>query len=56
MGPACSERIVIEALSNAARHSGATRAEDSLRADDDCLTIVISDNGDAGGEWVLASA
>ena len=45
-------RIVMEALTNAARHSGATRAEVALRAGDDCLTIVISDNGDAGGEWV----
>ena len=45
-------RIVMEALTNAARHSGATRAKVALQAGDDCLTIVISDNGDAGGEWV----
>jgi len=45
-------RIVMEALTNAARHSGATRADIALRAGNACLTIVISDNGDAGGEWV----
>jgi|SoiMethySBSTD1v2_1073268.scaffolds.fasta_scaffold93117_2 signal transduction histidine kinase len=45
-------RIVMEALTNAARHSGATRARVELRLGDDCLTIAISDNGNAGGEWV----
>ena len=45
-------RIVMEALTNAARHSGATRADVSLRVGDDCLTIRISDDGNAGGEWV----
>ena len=39
-------RIVMEALTNVARHSGATRAKVALRVgDDDCLTIDISDNG-----------
>jgi signal transduction histidine kinase len=45
-------RIVIEALTNVARHSGATRAKVELRLGDDCLIIDISDNGDAGDEWV----
>jgi two-component system, NarL family, sensor kinase len=45
-------RIVMEALTNVARHSGATRAQVALRVSDDCLTIDISDNGNAGGEWV----
>jgi two-component system, NarL family, sensor kinase len=45
-------RIVMEALTNVARHSGATRAKVELRLGDDCLTVRISDNGDAGGEWV----
>ncbi|MEV6491330.1 histidine kinase [Actinoplanes sp. NPDC051633] len=45
-------RIVMEALTNVARHSGATRAKVALRVDEDCLAIEISDNGNAGGEWV----
>jgi two-component system NarL family sensor kinase len=45
-------RIVMEALTNVARHSGATRAEVALRVGNDCLTIDISDNGNTGGEWV----
>ncbi|RYP81920.1 sensor histidine kinase [Nocardioides guangzhouensis] len=45
-------RIVMEALTNTARHSGATRAEVALHVIDDCLTMDISDNGNAGGEWV----
>ena len=45
-------RIVMEALTNAARHSGATRAEVALRVGDDCLTMDVSDNGNSGGEWV----
>jgi signal transduction histidine kinase len=45
-------RIVMEALTNVARHSGATRAEIALHLGQDCLTIEISDNGDSGGEWV----
>lgn len=45
-------RIVMEAITNVARHSGATRATVALRVDDDCLTIDVSDNGNAGGEWV----
>lgn len=45
-------RIVMEALTNVVRHSGATRAAVALRAGDDCLAIVVSDNGNAGGGWV----
>ena len=45
-------RIVMEALTNVARHSGATRVMVSMRVGDDCLAIDISDNGHAGGEWV----
>jgi signal transduction histidine kinase len=45
-------RIVMEALTNVARHSGATRAKVELHVGDDCLAIVVSDNGDAGCEWV----
>lgn len=45
-------RIVIEALTNVARHSGATRATVALGVRDDCLSIEISDTGKAGGEWV----
>jgi signal transduction histidine kinase len=44
-------RIVLEALTNVARHSGATRAMVSLHVGDDSLAIDISDNGVAGGEW-----
>ena len=45
-------RIVMEALTNVVRHSGATRAKVQLRPRGDCLTIDISDNGDSGREWV----
>lgn len=45
-------RIVMEAITNVARHSGATRATVALHVDDDCLTIDVSDNGNAGDEWV----
>ena len=44
-------RIVMEALTNVVRHSGATRADVALRLDDDCLEIAVSDNGPSGGEW-----
>lgn len=45
-------RIVMEALTNVARHSGATRAKVTLRVGDGCLAVDISDNGNAGDEWV----
>lgn len=45
-------RIIMEALTNVARHSGATRARVELRLVEDCLTIAISDNGTAGDGWV----
>jgi signal transduction histidine kinase len=38
-------RVIQEALTNIARHSGATRATVQLLADPDLLTIVIRDNG-----------
>ena len=40
-------RIVMEALTNVIRHSGATRAKVALRVGDACLTVNISDNGNA---------
>ncbi|HEU5483643.1 MAG TPA: histidine kinase [Microlunatus sp.] len=45
-------RIVMEALTNVVRHSGANRATVGMHAGDECLTINVSDNGTAGGEWV----
>lgn len=47
-------RIIMEALTNVARHSGATRARVELRLSEDCscLTLAIADNGNAGVEWV----
>ena len=45
-------RIVMEALTNVVRHSGATRAKVQLRPGGDCLTVEISDNGGSGREWV----
>ena len=45
-------RIVMEALTNVVRHSGATRAKVQLRPGGDCLTVDISDNGGSGREWV----
>jgi two-component system, NarL family, sensor kinase len=45
-------RIVMEALTNVARHSGATRAKVALHMGDHSFTIDISDNGNGGGEWV----
>ena len=45
-------RIIMEALTNVVRHSGATRAKVELCRGHDCLTIDISDNGDSGPEWV----
>jgi signal transduction histidine kinase len=45
-------RIVMEALTNVVRHSGATRAKVQLRSEGDCLTVDISDNGSRGREWV----
>jgi signal transduction histidine kinase len=38
-------RIVQEALTNIARHSGATRVSIHLRADDDAIRLTIADNG-----------
>jgi signal transduction histidine kinase len=44
-------RIVMEALTNVARHSGASRAKVALHVGDDCVTIEVSDDGNGGGEW-----
>jgi signal transduction histidine kinase/ligand-binding sensor domain-containing protein len=38
-------RIIQEALSNAARHAGATRARLEVRRDPDKITVVIADDG-----------
>lgn len=38
-------RVVQEALSNVARHSGATRADVSLRAEPAHLTVMVADDG-----------
>jgi signal transduction histidine kinase len=44
-------RIVQEALTNVARHSGATRVSIHLRADGDSIRLTLSDNGRGlGGE------
>jgi len=45
-------RIVMEALTNVVRHSGATDADITLRAHNDTLEIAVSDNGAGGGDWV----
>ena len=47
-GPECSTavfRIVQEALTNVARHAGATRADISLRDESDSLIVEVRDNG-----------
>ncbi len=44
-------RIVMESLTNVARHSSAKRATVTLRLDGRQLTLVVSGDGDAGGEW-----
>lgn len=46
-------RIVLEALTNVARHSGATQARVRLLTSDGTLTIEIWDNGAVRGEWGL---
>ena len=45
-------RIVMEALTNVAKHSGATQAKVALRLGNECLTVEVSDDGNAGREWV----
>jgi signal transduction histidine kinase len=44
-----SYRIVQEALTNVLRHADATRATVLVRADADCLTIAVTDDGTVGG-------
>ena len=45
-------RIVMEALTNVVRHSGATRATVVLRADPASLVVSVSDDGSSSGGWV----
>jgi signal transduction histidine kinase len=47
-----ADRIVIEALTNVARHSGATRAGVGLRVCGDRLTVSVADNGATRGDWL----
>jgi signal transduction histidine kinase len=44
-------RIVVEALSNVARHSSSEEATARLVADDGCLAIEVRDRGTGPGEW-----
>jgi signal transduction histidine kinase len=44
-------RIVVEALTNAARHSGGDRAEVRLAADDGWLCVEVTDNGTTATAW-----
>ena len=44
-------RIVVEALTNVARHSTADRVQVSLAVEDGTVLISVDDNGDANGEW-----
>lgn len=44
-------RIAVEALTNAARHSGSDHAELTIGLDDDALTLVVRDRGTGGTEW-----
>lgn len=44
-------RIVIEALTNVTRHSGATRASVTLLAHDHQVTVTIADDGNAARGW-----
>jgi signal transduction histidine kinase len=45
-------RIIMEALTNTARHSGATRARVALEVDGGHLSIEVSDDGHAEDQWV----
>lgn len=45
-------RIVMEALTNVVRHSGATRGSVTVQAHDDHLTVTVADNGHAEREWI----
>ena len=51
-GEVAAYRITMQALTNVARHSGATRAKVALAVSDEILTLEISDNGNAAGRWV----
>ena len=45
-------RIVVEALTNAARHSAAERVQVTLRLVDDDLCVEVLDDGGPGDPWV----
>jgi signal transduction histidine kinase len=45
-------RIIMEALTNVVRHSGATHADIVLRVHNDTLEVTVVDNGAGTGEWV----
>ncbi len=47
--------VVVEALTNIARHSGATRADVSIRRESGWLKITVSDNGRGGADPVKGS-
>jgi signal transduction histidine kinase len=45
-------RIVVEALTNAARHSGARECRVSVRPSDSSLLVEVTDDGGPGAPWV----
>ena len=47
--------VVVEALTNIAKHSGATEANVSIRKDGDWLRIVVSDNGKGGADLMAGT-
>jgi signal transduction histidine kinase len=44
-------RVASEAVTNVARHARATHAVVSLRAEPDCLRLVVTDDGRADAGW-----
>ncbi len=44
-------RIVVEALTNVARHAGATRAQVSICAEDQQLRLTVRDDGASADQW-----
>jgi len=49
-------RIVMEALTNVARHSGCDTAAVRLQADDGALVIDVTDAGSSNGAWSTGSS
>ncbi|KGN36843.1 sensor histidine kinase [Knoellia subterranea] len=45
-------RIIVEALTNVARHSDSTSATVTLRCEDDVLVVEVTDTGSPNSEWV----